>query len=111
MENIDRITSISNVVTSFEKLMLIDSIFQQVQEFLDGNTDSKNTDSNNTDSNNVLNLSRNFTLIKKTNYSWRLNKECSLEYYHHVTYRSELGLGLGSGLGLDVFSKAPSTSY
>jgi hypothetical protein len=81
MASSDNIVGSDDVNTGFIKVILIDIIFQQVQEFLVQNK---------TDVNNMLNVSKKFLVMKKSEFYWKLNKEFSLEYYYNFSYRSRL---------------------
>jgi hypothetical protein len=71
-------SSSDEMVPSFIKVILIDCIFQEVQDFLDHSK---------TDINNILNVSRKFKLMKKSSFYWKMNKKYSLEYNSNVLYR------------------------
>jgi hypothetical protein len=86
-------SSLGNVVDSnicfagriplFCEVVLNDLIFQQLQELLNNSSTSLN---------NLLNVSRTFVSIKKTNFYWRLNKQYSLVYYKSALYRDRIML-------------------
>jgi hypothetical protein len=78
----------SNPISSFEKVILIEEIFQQVRDFLN---DTK------TGANNILNVSRKCQDIKKSSYYWKLNRASSLEYYGNIFYKSRLDSLLTNG--------------
>ncbi len=68
-------------VTLFERVMLIDCIFQQIQEFI-----------SQTDVNNLVNVVATFQTIKKSKYYLKLNRKYSLRYHVCQNFRARLYL-------------------
>jgi hypothetical protein len=66
-------------ITLFERVMLVDCIFQQIQELI-----------NYTDTNNLLNVVAKFRMIKKREYYWKVNREYSLKCYADAVFKKNL---------------------
>jgi hypothetical protein len=93
-------------ITVFEKMMLSDFIFQNLQEFLSYPY---------TELNNSLTVSRNFRDLKRSIFYWKLNKEYSLKYFMDTNYRIRLDLLIANSktqLSLDLsrFSEITNVS-
>jgi hypothetical protein len=73
--------------TSFERMILTEFLFLEVQEYLDYP---------NININNILNVSRKFHDIKKLYCYWKLNKQYSIEYYSNDIYRAKMVLLLSN---------------
>jgi hypothetical protein len=89
----------SDIMTSFEGVILIDAIFQQAQEFLNHKNNSRY---------NLLNVFRKFQDLKKSCYYWKLSRRYSLEYYTDLFFESRLNLLLTDGktqLSLKLWSQ------
>lgn len=80
----------SDIISSFEKMMLIDCIYQQVEEYLDDTSSELYKKKKNTDANSILNVSKKFNDMKSSNYYLKLNREYSLEYHSNADYKSTL---------------------
>lgn len=83
----DKIDRKRNSTALFYKVMLNESIFEQVQGYL-----NKINGTYRNDTNNVLNLSRKFQVLKKAKFYWKLTKESSAQYYFDDNYRSKVNM-------------------
>lgn len=80
MTSSNSVISNKDIITGFIKVILIDHIFQQIQEFLD-DSDTVNS---------ILNVSGKFQDSKKSNFYWKLNRKYSLEFHRNVSYKFRL---------------------
>jgi hypothetical protein len=87
-------------------MILTEFVLLEVQEFL-GRSKS--------DVNNLVNVSRKFQEIKRSNYYWKLNKDQSSEYHNDVTFKSRLdsllsNASMQSSLNLNDFNTISDVS-
>jgi hypothetical protein len=77
----ERVVTSTNNGTSnlIDTTVLVGLLLEQLQGYVDYNS-----------INNLLNVSKEYRLVKKANYYWKLNKEYSLKYYNEDLFRWKL---------------------